>query len=322
MNSIHCPFCQHENEINSTQCKHCGTPFIPPNIGPLTTYDVPQLLSYPGRQQHADFEKRVAQLSENTLALFIADQDEPIILTNPHNLIFGRGDIGESDTMIDLTKYGALTLGISRHHARVNFADNIFTLEDLNSTNGTWVNRKRLQPGQTCQLQHGDQLSLGPLRVLVGLKTAASAGASTFILQQRSADSTPRLTPSFFMNQVTPYLQALWHTYQIRTEFQGKKAEHIYILSITEHKLGLSVIMTGTQQILPPITKWVVPWRLEHPELLAHSQEATDDSLTQLAVDLLIETKATTPVDFVYIEKIIPALKTLVTSQLEPVIYS
>lgn len=51
---------------------------------------------------------------------------------------------------------------VSRRHARVNFADGIYTLEDLGSTNGTFVNRgRRLIPGTPQPLKDGDEIIVG-----------------------------------------------------------------------------------------------------------------------------------------------------------------
>lgn len=51
---------------------------------------------------------------------------------------------------------------ISRRHARITFEEGKYTLEDLGSTNGTFINRgRRLIPGSRYPLQDGDELILG-----------------------------------------------------------------------------------------------------------------------------------------------------------------
>jgi len=48
---------------------------------------------------------------------------------------------------------------VSRRHARITFRDGKYFLEDLGSTNGTFVNRgRRLPPGQPQPLQDGDEI--------------------------------------------------------------------------------------------------------------------------------------------------------------------
>jgi DNA-binding winged helix-turn-helix (wHTH) protein len=48
---------------------------------------------------------------------------------------------------------------VSRHHARITVAGEAATIEDLDSTNGTYVNRTRISA--PTRLAHGDELSLG-----------------------------------------------------------------------------------------------------------------------------------------------------------------
>ena len=51
---------------------------------------------------------------------------------------------------------------VSRRHARITFREGQYFLEDLGSTNGTFVNRgKRLQPGRLQPLQDGDEIIVG-----------------------------------------------------------------------------------------------------------------------------------------------------------------
>ena len=49
---------------------------------------------------------------------------------------------------------------VSRKHARIAYDKSHWTLEDLRSTNGTWVNGKRLEEGVPCFLRKGDIVSL------------------------------------------------------------------------------------------------------------------------------------------------------------------
>jgi FHA domain len=51
---------------------------------------------------------------------------------------------------------------VSRRHARITFSDGKYLLEDLGSTNGTFVNRgKRLSPGTRQTLNDGDEIIVG-----------------------------------------------------------------------------------------------------------------------------------------------------------------
>ena len=51
---------------------------------------------------------------------------------------------------------------VSRRHARITFRDNIHMIEDLGSTNGTFVNRgRRLLPGSPQVLSESDEIIVG-----------------------------------------------------------------------------------------------------------------------------------------------------------------
>ena len=57
--------------------------------------------------------------------------------------------------------------GVSRRHARLFFRQDLVILEDLNSSNGTFINGERLT--QPLALKPGDQIGLGRMVVLVFL---------------------------------------------------------------------------------------------------------------------------------------------------------
>lgn len=50
---------------------------------------------------------------------------------------------------------------ISRIHAEFLRIDNVFYVKDLNSTNGTFLNSKRIQPNELCRIVQGDQIQIG-----------------------------------------------------------------------------------------------------------------------------------------------------------------
>ncbi len=77
--------------------------------------------------------------------------------------------IGRSDPVkgvypeIDLAGHGGESSGVSRRHARLILQDGRWCIEDLNSTNFTFLNRQKLIPGQRYPLRSGDELRLGLL---------------------------------------------------------------------------------------------------------------------------------------------------------------
>lgn len=81
-------------------------------------------------------------------------------------IVIGREDpVSSVFPDIDLTNHGGDEGGVSRRHARLLVRGNQIYIEDLNSTNFTYVNQQRLTPGQPYPLNHGDEIRLGRVRL-------------------------------------------------------------------------------------------------------------------------------------------------------------
>lgn len=71
----------------------------------------------------------------------------------------GRGSTQTFATaVLDLEPHGGSQAGVSRHHARIYRTGTQWFIEDLNSTNGTFVNEKMLTPGQPTPLLNSSQV--------------------------------------------------------------------------------------------------------------------------------------------------------------------
>ena len=82
-------------------------------------------------------------------------------------MILGRSPSTETELRLDLTPYQAGALGVSRRHASIRFSEDDCLLEDMGSTNGTWVNGNRLTAYSPYPLQNGDVVRLGQLILFV-----------------------------------------------------------------------------------------------------------------------------------------------------------
>ena len=56
---------------------------------------------------------------------------------------------------------------VSRVHARLNCELGEFTIEDLNSTNGTFVNDERLKPHEIKPIERGDVIKLADIEFVI-----------------------------------------------------------------------------------------------------------------------------------------------------------
>ena len=82
------------------------------------------------------------------------------------DIIVGRGDAASATFPdVDLSGHGGDEGGVSRRHARIFVQGSQVLIEDLHSTNRTYVNQQKLVPGQPHPLRHGDEVRCGHVRL-------------------------------------------------------------------------------------------------------------------------------------------------------------
>lgn len=87
-----------------------------------------------------------------------------LLVPQKDEVLIGRADPrGKVVPDIDLSMYGGGSAGVSRQHARLLHKNEGWTIEDLNSTNGTFVNDQPLSPSHPTPLNDGDRVRCGQL---------------------------------------------------------------------------------------------------------------------------------------------------------------
>jgi len=84
--------------------------------------------------------------------------DRPVIL--------GRDAADEPD-LLDLTEFNALVHGVSRRHCLLRRIGDRLVIRDLDSTNGTYLNSRRLIPAEDYIVTNGDRVILGSLHIAI-----------------------------------------------------------------------------------------------------------------------------------------------------------
>lgn len=105
----------------------------------------------------------------HSIALVIRGMEEPLHFSAERpQMILGRFDqrTGERPD-VDLTHLGATERGVSRRHARLELKGGYLYLTDLDSANGTFLQRERLAPYHPTRLRRGDEILLGRLAVQI-----------------------------------------------------------------------------------------------------------------------------------------------------------
>ena len=104
----------------------------------------------------------------------VESQAERLVLASPdgstleipvkNDVVVGREDpISEVFPDLDLTGFGGMEKGVSRKHAVIHRSGADYTVEDMGSTNGTYINRKKVQPNVPQAIKPGDELRFGKL---------------------------------------------------------------------------------------------------------------------------------------------------------------
>jgi hypothetical protein len=106
----------------------------------------------------------VSSLDGNLVIFYFNTDGEPLIRDVTTQVILGRY-IPDSPTQpeIDLNPYGGLEKGVSRMHAIIRRTLQGLTIQDMASSNGTWLGGARLQPYLASPLKSGSRLQLGQL---------------------------------------------------------------------------------------------------------------------------------------------------------------
>lgn len=167
---IICSNCQHENVSGTLFCVECGTQ-LDDGVETLTTKSVTQ------DQIVDDLKKRDATVdppsspANSWISLHLMDSGKILPLASRAEFTMGRLSEGQPIMPdIDLTPYQAYASGVSRLHAVIKREANSTIVMDLGSSNGTYLNGRRLNPHTEEELKHGDVVALGKLKIQVLLR--------------------------------------------------------------------------------------------------------------------------------------------------------
>lgn len=171
MASVYCVRCGRANPEGARFCSQCGTPL--PRGSAEGTAETTSIISVvgaePGETDFAeDFVSEapgletlppgtallVVQRGPNAGSRFLLDSDLTLVGRHPDSDIF----------LDDVT--------VSRRHAEFYRSGNLFTVRDVGSLNGTYVNRERIEERD---LTSGDEVQVGKFRLVFLLGPHAQA---------------------------------------------------------------------------------------------------------------------------------------------------
>jgi pSer/pThr/pTyr-binding forkhead associated (FHA) protein len=103
------------------------------------------------------------------MPLRLIESGELIPFDGRDTLIVGRAHHEQTPT-IDLGPYDGKKLGISRQHVKLTRLGGQWYVEDLGSTNGTFLNGVQISPHQPTAIGQGDYLRLGTMEMQFGVE--------------------------------------------------------------------------------------------------------------------------------------------------------
>ena len=166
---IICSNCQHENIPGTLFCVECGAQLDDSET--LTTQAVTQSdIANDLKERSANVETPSSP-ANSWISLHLMDSGKILPLTSRTEFTMGRLSEGQPIMPdIDLTPYQAYASGVSRLHAVVKREADRTIVMDLGSSNGTYLNGRRLNPHTEEELKHGDVVALGKLKIQVLLR--------------------------------------------------------------------------------------------------------------------------------------------------------
>jgi len=108
-----------------------------------------------------------ALLSEDgCVSLFVSGLREKLCFDKSPIITLGRlNELFHVEGLVDLSPYRATERGVSRIHCQLSLKDNQVYITDLGSTNGTYLNGRRLEPNQPTLITKRNTVSLARLPI-------------------------------------------------------------------------------------------------------------------------------------------------------------
>ena len=174
MAALVCPQCGHKNLPGAPYCEKCwttlsGTPSVPRRTTLTLSAVSTDVDAATANRRRVKRTAHVGMLGARSIALYVDSQSEPLIVMLLGQVILGRAVLLAAPSLVDLSPYGAGDKGVSRQHCSLNRGSTGIMVQDMGSSNGTWLEEVRLEPYQSVPITSGALLRLGQLELEIYL---------------------------------------------------------------------------------------------------------------------------------------------------------
>jgi pSer/pThr/pTyr-binding forkhead associated (FHA) protein len=155
----------HENPDGSMFCDQCGEALDAAPVAPAAPAPSPYDASAPDAAPDAAPQAAgmaAPAATATTARLVIKDDGAEFPLAGKSEFLVGREDpVSNIYPDIDLTAHKGEEHGVSRMHAKIYAQGSQYLIEDLNSTNSTYLNRQKLAAKTPTPIKDGDEVRFG-----------------------------------------------------------------------------------------------------------------------------------------------------------------
>ncbi len=151
MSHVYCPECGYQNPETANYCAKCGTHLKHEDAGEQTmTFTPEEVAEDPGASLNDPAVKGPALVVRSG-----GGRAGETFFPSGERTLIGRSP--DCDVFLD-------DVTVSRKHAELVQAGERFTIKDLGSLNGTFVNRRRIETDET-EIEDDDEVQIGKYRL-------------------------------------------------------------------------------------------------------------------------------------------------------------
>ena len=182
--NVTCPNCFYVNPEDALFCMRCGARLVTEaelaasllgennEEGDLSTKDIAVPLD--DKADPVPPPPPTTSIFGAKVSMYLMDARHVLPIMGKNEFTIGRKIPGsEKIPDVDLNPYKAYSLGVSRIHTTVRVSGGNVLVTDNNSSNGTFVNNKKIPAYKPVPIKHKDIVTLGLFRIQFLIRTSS-----------------------------------------------------------------------------------------------------------------------------------------------------